>query len=72
MNLAELPEHHPLRNAPLAAINAEYRWAGDVKNKPGEWKMINVHHKIANNTYNELGNAWRNCTEWRAVDRRTT
>lgn len=60
-DLATLPREHPLRNTALADIGAEYRSRAGV----GGWKTVTPHYAIARKTYNELGPAWTETSEWR-------
>jgi hypothetical protein len=62
VDLATLPEDHPLRNRALADINAEY------SNKvAGSWKVITPGFGIARFTFNELAHGpWPMMNNWRA------
>lgn len=60
-DLATLPREHPLRNTALADIGAEYRSRSGV----GGWKCVTHHYAIARKTFNELGPAWTETSEWR-------
>jgi hypothetical protein len=64
--LAELPPEHPLRNAGLAAIGAEYQWAHTKE--PDHWHQVTKSFKIAKNTFNELGPRWTVNYVWRAQE----
>lgn len=61
LDIATLPIDHPLRNAPLAAIQAGYIFHGETKFRP-----VGERWKIAKSTYNQLGTAWTKRAEWRA------
>lgn len=62
INLRDLEKNHPLRNSPLSAIGAQNRWVGG-----GSWKTVLPHWVISQNTYNDLGPAWTDYTDWRVV-----
>jgi hypothetical protein len=68
--LAELSPEHPLRNAPLVEIGAEYRWCGGKV--PTLWRPVRDAYLIAKSTYNELGPAWTQHDEWRATRDQST
>lgn len=59
-DLSSLPHEHPLRNLPLASINAAFR-------RPDEktWKPV-APLKINNNCYNDLAYPWVKWDIWRA------
>jgi hypothetical protein len=59
--LDELPEEHPLRNMPLADLEAQYQL---LTAGPG-WRTVKPNFGIANNTFNELGPVWRLNHKWR-------
>lgn len=59
--LGELLPSAPLRNAPLAAIGAQYRHR-DAK----DWKTVLSKYHIAKASYNQLGGAWTDFDAWRA------
>ena len=61
--LGDLPEDDPLRNTALIDIGAEYRWKGG-----GPWKAVTPNYKIARNTYNDLGPAQTQWSDWRATE----
>lgn len=63
--LAALPPGHPLRSAPLLAIGAQSRWLGSPPGKG--WKPVLPNWRIAQLTFNDLGQAWTAHTEWRAT-----
>lgn len=60
INLADLPADHPLRNAPLGQIRAEYR---NLKN--ARWSEIKPSFGVAKSTFNSLAPFWRELNEWR-------
>lgn len=60
-NLKSLPPTHPMRNLPLAAIDAETRMPA------AGWRKIDQSWGIAKNCYNDLASVWvDNESEWRA------
>jgi hypothetical protein len=61
--LAALPPTDPLRNKPLLEIQAEYRDHGSKV-----WKKIERNFAIARTTFNNLGTAWLNSSDWRAPE----
>lgn len=63
VDLKQLPREHPLRNAPLADIGAEYQWE-----KGGPWKQVFHSFRIAGSTFNSLGAVWTDDWTWRATD----
>lgn len=63
-SLSELPEDHPLRNSPLAAIGAEYR----CTNGGSRWIAIREAMGIGRVSYNQLRGTWIENNEWRVVD----
>lgn len=63
--LAQLPHDHPLRNAPLIDIGAEYRSRGG--RMPSAWRPVRDAFLIARCTYNELSHVWTDHDDWRAT-----
>lgn len=62
ISLNDLPEHHPYRNIKLKDLEVFYRKEGTKA-----WQEVFSTYNIAKNTYNELGEVWKNGQEW-AVD----
>lgn len=62
MMIHTLDPTHPLRNAKLAEINAEYRQCGTKT-----WFPITPAFGIAKKTYNELGEVWTKNHEWQST-----
>ena len=60
--LESLPQDHPLRNATLIAIGAEYKFPV-AKN----WRPVLASFKIARCCFNDLGEAWVKNITWRAT-----
>ena len=63
VDLLSLPTDHRLRNAPLVSIGARYRPTSHAYG----WQIVGSHY-IASKSFNDLGEAWTNDTEWQAVD----
>ena len=59
--IAELPVDHPLRNTPLLAINARYKWR---ESQGTLWKFVMPNYSISKLSYNQLGSAWTEFDIW--------
>jgi hypothetical protein len=64
IRLDTLQPDHPLRNAPLCDIGAQYRWVYS-KGRP---RPVLRAFGIARNTFNQLGAVWTEQYEWYAED----
>jgi len=51
--LNDLPHEHPLRNTPLARINAQHCWKHSKV-----WSPIEPSFGIAKKTFNDLSGVW--------------
>lgn len=60
--LETLPKDHPLRNAALIDIGAEYK-SPTAK----DWRAVLPSFRIARYCFNDLGPAWVNHSTWRAT-----
>jgi hypothetical protein len=60
--LNDLPQEHPLRNAPLIKIGAFYLARGSKV-----WREIFPAFGISKFTYNELGEVWTKWDLWKAT-----
>ena len=63
IDLGELPEDHPMRNAPLASIGAEYKHC-----LKSEWTVIEPHG-LGTYTFNEVDGAWLRFNKFRAPNK---
>jgi hypothetical protein len=59
-NLEYLAEDHPMRNAPLAEIGAQFKHC-----MGHEFKTVEPGRGLAFDTYNTLQGAWLSFFEWR-------
>lgn len=62
IDLKKLPEEHPLRNAVLGEIHAEFKHIhGD------EFRLVEPGHDLGLETYNSISNPWwHRFFDWRA------
>jgi hypothetical protein len=60
IELASLPQEHPLRNTPLVEIDAEYRHT-----ESKIWRKVLPTFGIAKKTYNQLAGCWVDYDIWR-------